>query len=147
VALFAGDQDARPVKIAPFGMPPVFEEESAAQVMQNINDTGALIRTRNNLAGGPFVQNPFLNNAADDATTQRRTFSTASNAAQPYSTFRRFLVQGQADHSGTHAMPDAEECPPLMTWNYGDTFMTCDYSYTTQTMIFFEDHADLNLNP
>jgi hypothetical protein len=147
VALFAGDQDARPVKIAPFGSPTVFDEESPAEVMQNINSTGAFIRTRNNLNGGFFVQDPFLDTVADDATTQRRTFSTASNATQLYSVFRRFLVRGVANHSGTHAMPDAEECPPLLTWSYGDTFMTCDYSYTTQTMIFFEDHADLNLNP
>ena len=43
--------------------------------------------------------------------------------------------------SGTHAMPDAEEC------GAGPYFMTCDYSYTTQTKIFFEENADLNLNP
>ena len=146
VALFAGNQDARSVKIAPGSGPLSFDEESPAQVMQNINDTGAFIRTRNNLNGVFFVQNPFLDTVVDDATTQRRTFSTASAAAQPYSVFRRFLVQGIADHSGTHAMPDAQECPPL-TWNFGDTFMTCDYSYTSQTLIFFEDHADLNLNP
>ena len=146
VALFAGDQDARPVKIAPGFGPPSFADESAAQVMQNINDTGAVIRTRNNLTGAFFVQNPFLNTVGDDATTQRRTFSTASIAAQPFSVFRRFLVQGMANHSATHGMPDAEECPPP-NWNIDNFFMTCDYSYTTQTMIFFEDHADLNLNP
>jgi poly(3-hydroxybutyrate) depolymerase len=147
VALFAGDQDARPVKIAAGSGPASFDEESAAQVMQNINDTGAFIRARNNLTGGFFAQNPFLDTVADDATTQRRTFSTASVVAQPYSVFRRFLVQGLANHSGTHAMPDVQECPPLMTWNYGNFFMSCDYSYTTQTIMFFEDHADLNLNP
>ena len=38
-------------------------------------------------------------------------------------------------------MPDAEEC------RAGDNFMTCDYSYTTQTKLFFEQHASLNLNP
>jgi poly(3-hydroxybutyrate) depolymerase len=146
VALFAGDQDARLVKIAAGSGPLSFDEESAAEVMQNINDTGAFIRTRNNLTGAFFAQNPFLDMVVDDATTQRRTFSTASIGTQPYSVFRRFLVQGVADHSGTHAMPDAEECPPL-TWSYGDFFMTCDYSYTSQTLIFLEDHADLNLNP
>jgi hypothetical protein len=34
-----------------------------------------------------------------------------------------------------------------MTLTAGDNFMTCDYSYTTQAKIFFEEHADLNLNP
>ena len=143
LALFAGDQDVRPVKIAPFGQPPSFADESPAQVMQNINDTGVFIRTRNNLTGGFFVQNPFLDTVADRATTQRRTFSTASNAAQPYSAFRRFLVQGIAHQSGTHAMPDAQEGAPP----YNDFFMTRDYDYTAQTLIFFEDYADLNLNP
>ncbi len=38
-------------------------------------------------------------------------------------------------------MPDAEEC------GAGTYHMTCDYSYTTQTKVFFEEHADLNLNP
>ena len=146
VALFAGDQDARVVKIAPEADPDTFGEETAAQTMQNINDTGAFIRTRNNLNGMFFVQDPFLDTAADDATTQRRTFSTASVVAEPYSAFRRFLVRGIAHHSATHAMPDAQECPPL-NWNFGDNFNTCDYSYTTQTKIFFEEHADLNLNP
>lgn len=143
VALFAGDQDARPVKTASG----VLTQTTPAQTMQNINDTGAFIRTRNNLNGTFFVQNPFLDTMADDATTQRRTFSTASNGTEPYSVFRRFLIQGMADHSATHAMPDAQECPPLGTWNFGDYFMTCDYSYTTQTKIFFKEHADLNLNP
>jgi poly(3-hydroxybutyrate) depolymerase len=146
VALFAGDQDVRPVKIAPGVGPASFGEETAAQTMQNINDTGAFIRTRNNLNGMFFVQDPFLDTMADDATTQRRTFSTASNGAEPYSVFRRFLVQGSAHHSATHAMPDAQECPPL-NWYIDDTFMSCDYDYTAQTKIFFEEHADLNLNP
>ena len=76
----------------------------------------------------------------DQATTQRRTFTTAANGlgAAP---FRRFLVEGVVGVSGTHAMPDAEEC------GAGHYFMTCDYSYTTQTQTFFEEHADLNLNP
>ncbi len=143
VALFAGDQDRTPIKIAAG----VLTQATIMQTMQNINDTGALIRTRNNLNGVFFLQDPFLDTMADDATTQRRTFATANNGAEPYSVFRRFLVQGIVHHSATHAMPDAEECPPLGTWNFGDNFMTCDYSYTTQTKIFFEDHADLNLNP
>lgn len=148
VALFAGDQDARVVKIAPQADPNPYGEETAAQTMQNINDTGGFVRTRNNLNGIAFVQNPFLNTVvADDTTTQRRTFRTASVVAEPYSVFRRFLVQGIAHHSATHAMPDAEECPPLGTWNFGDYFNTCDYSYATQTKIFFEEHADLNLAP
>lgn len=143
VALFAGDQDGTPVKTASG----VLTQTTITQTMQNINDTGALIRTRNNLNGVFFLQDPFLDTMADDATTQRRTFSTANNSTEPYSMFRRFLVQGITHHSATHAMPDAEECPPLGTWNFGDYFMTCDYSYTTQTKTFFEDHANLNLNP
>jgi poly(3-hydroxybutyrate) depolymerase len=125
VALFAGDQN-NPVA--------------------DINATGDEIRARNNLTGGFFVQNPFLDTAADDATTQRRTFTTVANAAQASAAFRRFLVQGIARHSATHAMPDAQECPPA-GWNIDDTFMTCDYDYTDQTLIFFQEHADLNLNP
>lgn len=142
VALFAGDQDTTLVKIAAGVLTPT----TPAQTMQNINDAGAIIRTRNNLNGTFFVRDPFLNARADDATTQRRTFSTASNGTEPYAVFRRFLVQGIAHHSATHAMPDAEECPPL-NWTVDDTFMTCDSSYTTQTKLFFEEHADLNLAP
>jgi len=142
VALFAGDQDVRAVKIEPEADPGLhLGEETAAQTMQNINDTGAFIRTRNNLNGVFLLQNPFLDTMADDATTQRRTFSTASNGTEPYSVFRRFLVEGDARVSGTHAMPDAEEC------GSGNYFMTCDYSYTEQTKIFFEEHAELNLDP
>ena len=88
-----------------------------------------------------FLQNPFLNVAADLATTQRRTFRSAAAGALPSAAFRRFLVQGIAGLSGTHAMPDAQEC------GAGNYHMTCDYSYTTQTKVFFEGHADLNLNP
>jgi poly(3-hydroxybutyrate) depolymerase len=120
VALFAGNHD---------------------NSMQEINDTGDFVRARNNLNGTFALQNPFLDIAADDATTQRRTFRFADAGALPYAAFRRFLVQGLAGVSGTHAMPDAEEC------GAGSNFMTCDYSYTTQTKIFFEEHADLNLNP
>ena len=40
-------------------------------------------------------------------------------------------------------MPDAQEGAPP----YNDFFMTRDYDYTAQTLIFFEDYADLNLNP
>ena len=120
LALFAGDQD---------------------NTMQEINDTGDFVRARNNLNGTFVIQNPFLDVAADQATTQRRTFKFARAGALPLAVFRRFLVQGVAGVSGTHAMPDAEECVT------GIYHMTCDYSYTTQTKIFFEEHADLNLNP
>jgi len=143
VVLFAGDQDTTEVKIAAG----VLTHITSAQTVQNINDTGAFIRTRNNLNGIFAIQDPYMNTMADDTTTQRRTFSTVSNGAEPYSVFRRYLVQGITHHSATHAMPDAEECPPLGTWNFGDYFMSCDYSYTTETKLFFEQHADLNLAP
>ena len=131
VALFAGDQD---------------------KSMQEINDTGAFIRTRNNLNGTFWVLDPFSDVASDDATTQRRTFVTPVDSLQSSSTFRRFLVRGLANHSATHAMPDAQECAsPAGMGNplphYGANFNTCDFSYTTQTKIFFEDHADMSLNP
>jgi poly(3-hydroxybutyrate) depolymerase len=131
VALFVGDQD---------------------KTMQEINDTGALVRTRNNLSGVFWLLDPFSDTAIDDATTQRRTFVTPLNSLQSYSTFRRFLVRGIAFHSATHAMPDAEECaspagPGNPSPHYGPYFNTCDFSYTTQTKIFFEEHANLNLNP
>jgi hypothetical protein len=88
-----------------------------------------------------MVQNPFLDTQADQATTQRRTFTTPLDPTAVSATFRRFLVQGVAGVSGGHGMPDAQECGP------GPFFMTCDYSYTDQTKIFFEDHADLSLLP
>lgn len=141
VALFAGDQDGFQVKIGA-GM---FRESTQAENMQRINESGNIIRSRNNLNGLFFAQNPFLDSALDDATTQRRTFVTPRDPNQSQATFRRFLVQGIANHSATHAMPDAQECPPVR--NHGDNFMTCDYDYTDQTKIFFEQHADLNLNP
>jgi poly(3-hydroxybutyrate) depolymerase len=121
VALFAGDQD---------------------NTMQEINDTGDFVREKNNLNGTFLVQNPFEDTQADDATTQRRTFTTALDPAWGVSTFRRFLVQGIAGASAGHAMPDAQECN-----NPSTSFMTCDYSYTDQTIVFWQDHADLNLNP
>jgi hypothetical protein len=142
VALFVGDQDGYTVKTGP-GME---RDSTEAENMQRINESGNMIRFRNNLNGSFFVQNPFLDTAMDDATTQRRTFITPLDAKQTHSTFRRFLVQGDPNHSATHAMPDAQECPPVNA-SFGDEFMTCDYDYTDQTRIFFEQHADLNLNP
>jgi len=121
VALFVGDQD-RP--------------------MVDINGTGNEIRARNNLTGGFLVLNPFQDIQADDATTQRRTFTTATNAAQASAAFRRYLVQGIAGVSGGHSIPDASECPPVPY-----DFNTCDYNYTDETITFFETHADLSLNP
>ena len=70
VALFAGNQD---------------------NTMQEINDTGDLVRDKNNLNGAFVLQNPFLDVAADQATTQRRTFKFADAGGLPYSVFRRFL--------------------------------------------------------
>lgn len=121
VALFAGDQD---------------------NTMREINDTGDFIRDKNNLNGTFLVQNPFQDTQADDATTQRRTFTTAASAFGTSAAFRRFLVQGIAGVSAGHAMPDAQECN-----NPSTSFMTCDYSYTDQTISFWQDFADLNLNP
>jgi poly(3-hydroxybutyrate) depolymerase len=122
VALFVGDQD---------------------YTMTEINDTGDFIRARNNLDGSFVVQNPFQNTqAGDQATTQRRTFTTALSSVWGVSAFRRLLVQGVARASATHAIPDADECR-----NPSDTFSTCDYNYTDQTIIFFQDHADLSLSP
>lgn len=122
IALFAGDKDS----VTP---------------MDDINATGNEIRNRNNLNGTFYILNPFEDTQIDYATTQRRTFAFESDSSQPYSVFRRFLIQGTDFIAGGHAMPDAEEC------GAGLFFMTCDYSYTTQTKLFFEQHADLNLNP
>ena len=77
---------------------------------------------------------------------------TPVHNAQPDLAFRRLLVRGLPNYSATHAMPDADECaspagsgnPPLQ---YGPYFNTCSCSYTTETKFFFEEHADLNLNP
>jgi poly(3-hydroxybutyrate) depolymerase len=124
LALFAGDQD---------------------NPLADINATGDAVRARNNLGGGFALLDPFSDTAPDDATTQRRTFFGPLNAAQPSAAFRRFLVRGLPNHSATHAMPDAQECPPIR--NFGDYFMTCDYDYTAETLSFWQDFADLNLNP
>jgi poly(3-hydroxybutyrate) depolymerase len=124
IALFAGDQD---------------------NPLADINATGDTVRARNNLGGGFALLDPFSDTAADDATTQRRTFFGPLNAAQPSAAFRRFLVRGLPNHSATHAMPDAQECPPIR--NFGDYFMTCDYDYTAETLSFWQDFADLDLNP
>ena len=62
LALFAGDQD---------------------KTMQEINDTGDFVRARNNLNGTFFLQNPFLDLVADQATTQRRTFTFAAAGGLP----------------------------------------------------------------
>ena len=125
VALFAGDQD---------------------NTMQEINDTGAYVRARNNLNGLAFFQNPYSNTQSDMATTQRRTFATELDPTKSFSPYRRFLVQGVTGMSATHAMPDADECPGSGA-AYGPFFMTCDYSYTDETRDFFEQRADLSLSP
>lgn len=39
-------------------------------------------------------------------------------------------------------MPDADECI-----NPSTSFMTCDYSYTDKTILFWQGQADLNLDP
>lgn len=124
VALFAGDQD---------------------YTMQEINDTGAFVREKNNLNGTFWLIDPYQDTQADEATTQRRTFVTPLDAARPSETFRRFLVQDTDPatyNSATHAMPDADECmrPPGF-------FSTCDSNYTNDSISFWQDHADLNLNP
>jgi poly(3-hydroxybutyrate) depolymerase len=124
LALFAGDQD---------------------NPLADINTTGDSVRARNNLGGGFGLLDPFSDTALDDATTQRRTFWGPLDAAQPSAAFRRYMVRGIAHHSGTHAMPDAQECPPVR--NFGDNFMTCDYDYTAETLAFWQAFADLNLNP
>lgn len=121
VALFVGDQD---------------------YTMTEINVTGTFVRGRNNLNNTVVVQNPFLNTQVDAATTERRTFTTALDPLWSTSSFRRLLVQGSLHQSAGHAMPDAEECN-----NPSDYFSTCDYSYTDQTIIFFQDKADLSPNP
>jgi poly(3-hydroxybutyrate) depolymerase len=131
VALFAGDQD---------------------NPLADINTTGAMIRDKNNLNGTFWLLDPYLDVALDDATTQRRTFVTPLNATQPSAAFRRFMVRGIANWSGTHAMPDAQECatppgPGNPPPHFGDNFMTCDYSYTTETRAFFQDFADMNFSP
>ena len=124
VALFAGDLDI----VTP---------------TEDISDSRREIRLRNNLDRVHTLLDPFSDTQMDDATTQRRTYALQSDDCQPYSVYREFLVQGSVGFgfiSGSHAMPDAEECDRVV-------YMTCDYSYTTQTKLFFEQHADLNLNP
>lgn len=124
LALFAGDQD---------------------NPLADINATGDTVRARNNLGGGFGLLDPFSDTALDDATTQRRSFWGPLDATQPSAAFRRYLVRGIANHSGTHAMPDAQECPPIR--NFGDNFMTCDFDYDDETIAFWRDFADMNLNP
>ena len=121
VTVFVGDQD-RP--------------------LAEIIATGAEIRARNNLNGAFLFMNPFQDTQADDATTLRVTFTTASNAAQAKAAFRGFLVHGSAGLSGGHSIPDASECPPVPY-----DFNTCDYNYTDEEITFFETHANLSLNP
>src|SRR6185295_14542889 len=100
VALFVGDQD------------PHF-------TLQDINDTGAEIRVRNNLNNVFVVANPFMNVQADDAETQYRRFEFVNDASKPFSVFERYLVQripvdprNPAFKSAIHGMPDAQEWPP-----------------------------------
>jgi poly(3-hydroxybutyrate) depolymerase len=132
IALFVGDHDDN-------------------YTMQDINDTGENIRARNNLNNVFFILNPFMNVRNDDAQTQRRRFVFVNNASQTFSVFSRYFVQRIDDgmmpsrESASHAMPDAQECPPL--FGSPNQKMTCDYSYTDETINFFQTHADLNLNP
>jgi hypothetical protein len=120
VALFAGDQDIH------------------FSLLDMIATRGE-IRARNNLASGFVVQDPFLDTAADDATTERRTFTTAADAGQASAPYRGFWVRGTAGVSAIHAIPDAQECTPPLN--------TCDWNYTAQTIKFFQDYAGLSLVP
>lgn len=120
VVLFGGDQDIR-------------------YSLSDMIATRTEILARNNLTGGFVVQDPFLDTAADAATTVRHTFTTAADAAQASAAYRGFWVQGTAGDSAMHAMPDVQESSPPI--------MTRDWNYTAQTIKFFQDHADLNLVP
>jgi poly(3-hydroxybutyrate) depolymerase len=111
----------------------------------NIDATSLEIRTRNNLAAFAALLNPFMDFELDDATTTYLNYGNPANVAQPSEVFRQLLVHGIANHSGTHAMPDADECPPVRP--FGSSFMTCDWNYTDETRDFWEGVADLNLVP
>ncbi len=124
VAVFAGDQD---------DFTPVDEIEAS-----NVE-----IRARNNLDTMHDYINPFSNAVPDDeATTQYRNYTLSADITQPSSPYREYLVQGVDGVSGEHGAPDADECNVFPLF-----FMTCDYSYTDETILFFQEHADLNLNP
>lgn len=135
VALFVGDQDP-------------------GQTLQELNETGAEIRARNNLNNVFVVANPFMNVEADDAETQYRRFEFASDASKPFSVFERYLVQRIAVNplnpvykSAIHGMPDAQQWPPLLTSSVTAASPTKDFSYTERTINFFRNYVGLNLNP
>jgi poly(3-hydroxybutyrate) depolymerase len=116
--------------------------------LDQINATGLFVRDKNNLNSTAEQVDPFQNTrpgpiamGGDAATTQRRTYRTTANTAFVSSTFRRFYVTATSPQSGQHAIPDADECPP------GYPSMTCDYNYTDQTIVFWQDEADLSLAP
>ena len=93
VALFVGDFDFSGNEDVPTWAIPAFQ----ARTIGEINDTGDFIRDKNNLNGLFVLQNPFLDIAADGATTQRRTFTLAADGGRPSAAFRRFFVQGSLD--------------------------------------------------
>ena len=131
LVLFVGDQDVP-------SAPGATLEEAAA----NLASTSALVRERNNLSGLCAVVDPFSDVQADAALTQRCSFGTPADASLAHAPFRRFLVRGEAVDgrplAGNHGMPDTDEC------RVGNTnHMTCDYDYTDQTLLFFQDHAGL----
>jgi poly(3-hydroxybutyrate) depolymerase len=107
-----------------------------------IDSTHAFLRERNNLGTGYTFQNNYNNIGSDNATTQRRTYTTAANAAFPSSALRRFRVSAPGLASqAAHAPPDTDHCPP------NGPIMTCDYDYTAETIAFLQNQAELSLVP
>lgn len=114
-----------------------------------IDTSSQLIRDKNNLGTAYTLTNSYSDVQRDGATTQRRTYTAAAAPSLGSSAFRRFLVTGSDYNtgagtisSGQHNMPDADECSTLPI-----KIMTCDYSYTDETIAFWQNQAGLNLDP
>lgn len=105
--------------------------------------TTAFVRAHNNLGPGYSFQNTYGVAGADDATTQRRTYT--SSAGSPSAAFRRFFVTAPNNrpNQAGHAVPDVDRC----TGTAAQKVMTCDYNYTDETIAFLQTQADLSLVP
>jgi hypothetical protein len=129
-------------------------EEDWGFTLQEINETGAEIRARNNLNNVFYITDPFMNVVADEAETQYRRFEFPTDASKPLSVFERYLVRrvpvdplNPVFKSAIHGMPDAQQWPLPWTSLLTAGSPTKDFSYTDRTIRFFENYADLNLNP
>lgn len=128
VAMFFGDNDIAT------RVPPLIVAEP--------DYTTDFVRARNNLGTAHAFQNSYNNTGADNATTQRRTY-TAPSGLFPAAALRRFEVSAPGfTQEARHAIPDVDRCTTT-----GGPIMTCDYNYTDETIAFWQLQAALDLVP